>query len=256
MLEIPNHTQVPNAFIETVLKDLGGAAVKVFLCICRKTIGWHKLTDRVSYSQLVELTGLSRRTVGVGLKNLLEAGQIKAVKEAGRTTLYEINFQHQGKNCPSTRAKSSLDQGNNYPSTRAKITLTKETSKKTSKKQCVYSDVFQRFWEKYPRKVNKGGAFKCWNARLKEGIAVTELMGCLGNYARAVVGKEEKYILHASTFLNADHRFRDYAKTTDETVKYGRRCPECGSDYWMDGRLIHTGSCSRGGLGYLKELEK
>jgi len=66
-LILPNYTQVPNLFLDN-LYQFEGSEVKVFLAICRKTIGWHKVSDRISYSQLNKITGLSTN----GLKNAID----------------------------------------------------------------------------------------------------------------------------------------------------------------------------------------
>lgn len=57
-----NYTQVSNEFIGEMHR-YDGAEVKIFLAITRKTIGWHKDSDRISYSQLVAMTGLSVTTI-------------------------------------------------------------------------------------------------------------------------------------------------------------------------------------------------
>ena len=50
--KINNYTQIANEFLDQMHKYTG-ETVKVFLAISRKTIGWHKLSDRISYSQLL-----------------------------------------------------------------------------------------------------------------------------------------------------------------------------------------------------------
>lgn len=88
----PNHTQVANDFIDTHIRDLSGAAVKVCLVIFRQTVGWHKETDPVSVSQLTEKTGLSNRAVLDAVQELLTAGLITAEKSPGQTTVYGITY--------------------------------------------------------------------------------------------------------------------------------------------------------------------
>lgn len=97
-----------------------------------------------------------------------------------------------------------------------------------------YSAPFKEFWKQYPHKANKSGAYSCWKARIKEGPGKVELiMKCLKNYLIKVEGKEEEYILHASTFLNKGHRFLDYenwqpGKRTAEVEERGWKCVGCG----------------------------
>ena len=58
----PNHTQLSNDFIDNWMQELSGNAVKVFIAISRKTIGWHKDIDQISNSQLQIMTGIKNRS--------------------------------------------------------------------------------------------------------------------------------------------------------------------------------------------------
>ena len=94
MMQLPNHTQVPNAFLEELQKKVNDPAVRCYLAICRKTIGWHKLSGPVAYSQIQTMTGLSKGGVKSGLESLEVAGLIHATRESGKTTLYDLVFDH------------------------------------------------------------------------------------------------------------------------------------------------------------------
>lgn len=70
-----NYTQVSNEFIEQMHK-FDGAEVKVFLAITRKTIGWHKKLDKISYPQLELITGLSVNSIKKAIKTLIKSNWI------------------------------------------------------------------------------------------------------------------------------------------------------------------------------------
>lgn len=71
----PNHTQTPNIFFDDSLPKIKSfAELKVILAIVRQTFGWHKPDDRISISQLVKLTGLTRQGVVNGVARALEDG--------------------------------------------------------------------------------------------------------------------------------------------------------------------------------------
>lgn len=84
----PNHTQVPNALI-ALMPVMSEAELRVTLAIVRKTYGWHKREDKLSYSQLMELTGLSRQGVSDGLDAGMERGTITRT-EAGNSFSYSL----------------------------------------------------------------------------------------------------------------------------------------------------------------------
>jgi len=80
--QLPNFTQTPNQFIDEYMSQVSGSATKIYLAVCRKTIGWHKVTDYISISQLMEVTGLSNRAVIKALTELETIGLL--VKERSR----------------------------------------------------------------------------------------------------------------------------------------------------------------------------
>src|SRR2546427_11455404 len=76
----PNFTQVPDEFFDFLLPRLSGAEIKVLLYIMRRTFGWKKASDDISFSQICEGittregdvldegTGLSKSTAQVAIK--------------------------------------------------------------------------------------------------------------------------------------------------------------------------------------------
>lgn len=72
MLQKPNHTQISNDFIDHYMDKCSGAEAKVFLAITRKTIGWHKIVDQISYGQIKMLTGLSTNALKSAIEKLIE----------------------------------------------------------------------------------------------------------------------------------------------------------------------------------------
>ena len=123
----PNHTQVANSFIEKMYK-YKGSSVKVFLAICRKTIGWHKLTDKVSYSQLSKMTGItSHNTLKSSIKPLVEDGWITQRGNEKTGYIYDLNIEAVSKT-DTAMSKSDID-------TMSKSDTTKERFKETNNKE-------------------------------------------------------------------------------------------------------------------------
>jgi phage replication O-like protein O len=66
------YTKIANKILEDILlADLNKEELKLTLAIVRKTYGWNKKADKISYSQMAELTGIDRRHIGRGVKSLL-----------------------------------------------------------------------------------------------------------------------------------------------------------------------------------------
>ena len=68
-------TAIPNDLLDN-MADLGNAELRVLLVLIRKTAGYQKERDRVSVSQVAELTGLTSRNAQVALVSLLDGGFI------------------------------------------------------------------------------------------------------------------------------------------------------------------------------------
>ena len=94
--------QLENGYIK-IATDIAEALAKVNLsayesrvlwCVFRKTYGWNKKSDRISYSQYQEATGIKRRHLGRTLKSLI-ARQIIVCSSDGQQLEYAIqkNFE-------------------------------------------------------------------------------------------------------------------------------------------------------------------
>ena len=136
MIQVPNHTQIPNEFIDKCMGELTHAQFKVLIAICRKTIGWHKHSDYISISQIVELANVSNKTVVSALRQLEEMGYITTKKSKRTTTLITINYQDSA-SVTSTSPSVMSTQGSvtSTPVASVMSTHTKETLKET-----IYKD--------------------------------------------------------------------------------------------------------------------
>lgn len=100
--------------------------------------------------------------------------------------------------------------------TQKKETVTEENNKKRNN----YNVHFESFWEVYPRKREKVKAYKCYNARLKDGYSEEELLTAAIKYAEECKTRktEERYIKLGATFLGPSTPFTDYLKKEGESI--------------------------------------
>jgi len=74
-------TTVPNQYYDEIMPSITNlAALKVYECIMRKTIGWGKSGDWITIKQMTELTHLSRPSVCQGVAWLETRGLIWTLK--------------------------------------------------------------------------------------------------------------------------------------------------------------------------------
>lgn len=94
----------------------------------------------------------------------------------------------------------------------------KNEAPKGNNKKAPYTVQFEELWKIYPRKKDKGNAYKKYKARLNDGWSEEDLFSAVKGYA-AECGKnrtEEKYIKHASTFFSETTPFVDYLKKKEK----------------------------------------
>ena len=79
------YSKIANGLLEDILlTDLNKEELKITFAIIRKTYGWNKKEDKISFSQLALLTGIDRRHIGRAVKSLLYRDLICRA-EAGRS---------------------------------------------------------------------------------------------------------------------------------------------------------------------------
>lgn len=100
---IPNSTQIPNVILDFVISKIPEAEARCLLYICRRTFGFHKESDRISFSQFIHGikdrrgevldhgAGLARASVAKGLRNLADAEAIQ-IKGTTKGNYYRINL--------------------------------------------------------------------------------------------------------------------------------------------------------------------
>lgn len=88
-------------------------------------------------------------------------------------------------------------------------------------KKMEYSSAFEKMWNIYPRKVEKGNAYKKYMARLNSGWSEEELLAATMEYAEECkrTRKESKFIKHPATFFSETTPFADYLKKKEDTIK-------------------------------------
>lgn len=85
-------------------------------------------------------------------------------------------------------------------------------------KRSSYSVPFEKFWSAYPRKIDKGNAYKKYQARLHDGYSDEQLITAARNYAAecSKLRTQKEYIKHPKTFLSDALPFLDYLPKDQE----------------------------------------
>ena len=92
------------------------------------------------------------------------------------------------------------------------IDINNNKKKTKQKKSRNYSTEFECFWEVYPRKSDKGEAYKKYLTRLKDGWSPEQLLTAAKKYRAQIITNrtDQKYIKLCKTFLSDTTPFTDY----------------------------------------------
>lgn len=97
MFQAPNYTQIPNIIFDELMPKMKEAELRIFMIICRHTIGWHVREKVFSLTFFQNLTGMSKQGVLNGIKCLEDKKLItkrKITLEIGHTYSFSINIDH------------------------------------------------------------------------------------------------------------------------------------------------------------------
>ncbi len=87
MLKNNGFSQLNNDYIDNYMSIVSPTATLVFLAITRKTLGWQKEIDIISYSQMQKITGLSVNTIKKAIDELIAIDVIEQITVgSGRNT--------------------------------------------------------------------------------------------------------------------------------------------------------------------------
>jgi phage replication O-like protein O len=104
---------------------LSGSENLIFLAIMRKTFGWQKVKDKISYTQIEKVTGIgSYSTIKKAISSLEEKGFIIAEK-TGKCISYEVNIE-------TTTETVDIENKNDYRNCSDTITETVAIIPKTT----------------------------------------------------------------------------------------------------------------------------
>lgn len=137
------YVKIANEIIEALARlKMSGREWQVLMVIFRKTYGWNKKSDKISLSQISEMTGISRAHAAKVVKQLCDKG----VAEKGNSYITTYRFQKVYKKWKvlpkKATAKSVAQNGNRVlPKTATKVlpkTATTKDNKNTITKDSIY----------------------------------------------------------------------------------------------------------------------
>lgn len=130
------YTPFHNYIIDTIMPRLSPNAWKVLCLIIRKTKGWHKDEDAISYSQIMNGAGIkSRSTVSAALEELTSNGYVLAVTHGRTANSYRLNQEYRAPDVSSTEIEQSNICTASGTESGLLVVQKMDTQKKGSKKE-------------------------------------------------------------------------------------------------------------------------
>lgn len=187
-----------------------------------------------SVRKLSEMALVTERNVRTSLKKL-EILEVLEVKTTQKATHLKVNNWQDYQSTPDTRSDKQVT--NKCQTSDKQVTTTKEIrtknkelrkniqKKTTSKSSPIFSEsdpenIFQEFWDSYPRKEGKTQATKAFNKQYR-ATSPDKILSSLK--AQKLIwerlGTEIRYIPHASTWLNQQRFLDQLEPPPDNPVK-------------------------------------
>jgi len=170
---------------------------------------------RVTYTQFSEETGLTESQVRRVVKWLVDQGHVETREFrfngiTDRTLSFRVITSM---TIPTDGATESTD-GVTESSPQGVTESSPLPSIKTE--DTLVSDLFENFWEVYPRRIAKEPARKAWKTAIKT-VDPEVIISSAGRYATSVANSEPRFIAHPSTWLNGK-RWEDDAEQQVDTA--------------------------------------
>ena len=139
-----------------------------------------------SYRHLASLCSCTERTAMRAIDSLIQMGLIKK----------EERYMKDGK---QTSNRFILNRGDKIDTQG----MTKSTPNTIRDIQRDYTEDFNQWWNLYPRRDgSKRKAFEIYKKIIDKEISITDLYNVTNRFKQSMKGKEEKFIPHATTWLN------------------------------------------------------
>jgi len=240
----PNYTQIPNVYFDEIMCSLNGSENLVFLAIMRKTFGWHKMKDKISYAQIRKMSGLSSNTtIQKALDSLIEKKLVLQEKEKAGIS-YEVNVETFTENVKGTdddlyrKCKATFTENvKGKVETFTENVNTKESNINKIKKNIDFSKIEKSYAEEYEKlKGHKPTLiFAALRSRIKKLAAQGIDESLILNVIRAAT-KDEWIGANGFEILTilSDKMIMRLANETQSSrtssPKKGVTCPRCGSE--------------------------
>jgi phage replication O-like protein O len=205
------YTSIANEIMDALAKiRISGEAMQVLMFILRKTYGWNKKVDIISLSQFIRGTGLKKPAVCKAINKLTAMNLIGTQKDNDIGTSYCFNKHYNSwkplpKKITVPKKEIIVDEKDNPQVPK------KDTTKTILTKASITKELFENFWEAYPRKVGRAKALKAFIKIDPDEEDTNNLIDVLNkqvSLGMISLKENKRFVPHAATWLN-EKRYLD-----------------------------------------------
>lgn len=172
----PEHgySRIAHELMDAIIRaPLSKRQYKVVFAVIRKTYGYNKKTDDMPLTQIIEMTGLDKGNLSKTI-NELEAMSVITKGPGDHGFILGLNKDFEAWGCQNNNhnrvVKTTTRSCQNDNLRLSKRQPQKNTQKK-SQKNIGQTTSFDRFWEAYPKKVQKKPSMDIWRRKKLDDIA-------------------------------------------------------------------------------------
>jgi hypothetical protein len=190
-------TQIPNWLLDST-NGLTSAEFRVLMCIYRLTVGFHRKTYKISYSQLTEMSGV--KSISIVCQSLKRQGHIDFECEIGKASVITILKPITSVNRFPKKAINSVNHTHSVSEPHPLTHLNGSRGAKENYKENLKKDLFLEFKKKYPEdKFDDATSFDAWQSLTDADKQL--VVGVMEYQNNGWADIDNKYIPKASNYL-------------------------------------------------------
>jgi len=194
-------TQIPNAWLRDTRISL--AAKGLLAQLLSHSPGW-----RISQESLASANGIGRDAIRTLINELLEAGYLGRSETRERNEKGYLGGYTYTTQDPMLAEPMLAEPTQDNPLLKNNILKNNNIKNREREAQEIaerFADYhFTKFWEHYPKKVDKGAAIKAFRRALKKADAKDVVDGALAYALDPNLPDEKRFIKNPATWLNAE----------------------------------------------------
>lgn len=217
------YTRIANQILEALaITNLNGTQRRILDVVFRQTYGYQRKNHDLSITFIANATNIHKKQVQRELTVLIERKIITVVTEAtfnkSRIIAFNKNYNEWLDSGEVTKKlppkEKDTHTGNGLaPSTGSELAT--QIKKKENNKEMIIENFFNDLWSLFPRKRGKSKVSKKQKKKLYAEIGFEKMKQAIMKYKAETNGREEKFIMHGSTFFNSG--YMDYLPAEDNT---------------------------------------